>query len=139
MQLTKKRIRFFLQFFFKSVLLLTSDKNRHFIWTFLHLLILIIRFVALPCNQSIFLVCGILIISPELFYRCFINQSSRNSLPGFTMSGNVVSVPDDIQLIDVEGSADQAKQQVREATPQFGSLSLGSEIILVEWFVHKVS
>lgn len=48
------------------------------------------------------------------------------------MSGNVVNVPDDIQLIDVEGSADQAKQQVREATPWFGSLSLGSEIILVE-------
>lgn len=34
--------------------------------------LLIIRFVALPCNQSYCLVCGILIISPELFYHCFI-------------------------------------------------------------------
>lgn len=48
------------------------------------------------------------------------------------MSGSVVNVPDDIQLIDIEGSADQAKQQVREATPQFGSLSLGTEIFMVE-------
>lgn len=48
------------------------------------------------------------------------------------MSGSVVNVPDDIQLIDVEGSADQAKQQVREATPPFGSLSLGTEIFMVE-------